>query len=181
VPPEARPLVPLRGEDLDALRLSLEEAGLPSDDVGEAGQFFYRLDLEGGASAFAGLQTFGEDALLRSVVLPGEARGRQQGRLLVAAMISEAERLGIARLWLLTTTAAGFFSKLGFDRATRDAAPKALRASREFASLCPASATCMMLHLPARSGAEPHPGAAGDGRQAGSFIPWSERPRFPPR
>jgi amino-acid N-acetyltransferase len=48
---------------------------------------------------------------------------------------------------LLTTTAAPFFTRFGFTSAARDAAPAALRATAEFASLCPASAVCMAVAI----------------------------------
>jgi amino-acid N-acetyltransferase len=38
-----------------------------------------------------------------------------------------------------------FFSRLGFRAVARDAAPAVLRAGAEFASICPSTATCMML------------------------------------
>ena len=50
-------------------------------------------------------------------------------------------------MWLLTTTAAPFFARLGFATMERASAPQALQASREFAAACPAGATCMRLDL----------------------------------
>ena len=44
---------------------------------------------------------------------------------------------------LLTTTAASFFAKRGYRPLARDEAPAAVRATAEFRSICPASATCM--------------------------------------
>ena len=47
----------------------------------------------------------------------------------------------------LTTTAADYFARLGFVRIDRDAAPPAIRATAQFASLCPASAHVMRREL----------------------------------
>jgi amino-acid N-acetyltransferase len=129
------------------VRQLLKSAGLPFDDVREPGRRFYRLELAGAPVGWAGLEPYGPDALLRSVVVLDQMRGRQHGRLLVSAIAAQARTLGAERLWLLTTTAVSFFAKLGFDTVRRDAAPPALQDSREFASLCPASAICMMLDL----------------------------------
>jgi amino-acid N-acetyltransferase len=50
-------------------------------------------------------------------------------------------------IYLLTTTAPDFFAGLGFRRAGRKTAPPAIRATRQFATLCPASAVLMHLNL----------------------------------
>ena len=63
---------------------------------------------------------------------------------LTAAGISQAElarRLGVERLHLLTNTAAPFFRANGYAEADCIAAPPMIAASREFTTLCPASAT----------------------------------------
>jgi mannose-6-phosphate isomerase-like protein (cupin superfamily) len=69
---------------------------------------------------------------------------------------SHARNLGVRRLYLLTTTAEAYFAKRGFERCAREAAPAAIRQTREFRSLCPDTAACMVrtapegaLHLPA--------------------------------
>jgi amino-acid N-acetyltransferase len=47
-----------------------------------------------------------------------------------------------SRGYLLTTTAADDSRRFGFQDARRDEAPADLQRSTEFASVCPASATC---------------------------------------
>ena len=138
----ARALVALAPADLGELRRALADAALPHDDLHEPGRRFYRLDDAGRTLGWAGLEIEGVEALLRSVVVLG--RGQGTGRDLVALVCGEARRLGVERLWLLTTTAAPFFAKVGFTEAARDAAPAPIRATREFRDICPASATCMV-------------------------------------
>ena len=140
-----RALVALTPEDIAELRQALADAVLPNDDLHEPGRRFYRLDDAGRTLGWAGLEVEGGEALLRSVVVPG--RGRGTGSELVAMIGGEARRLGVERLWLLTTTAAPFFAKLGFEEVTRDAAPASIRATREFRDICPAAATCMVRRL----------------------------------
>lgn len=144
-------LASLSADDLAELEHRLALAGLPDADLHEPGRRFYRLD-DGGDDGgdprgWVGLELYGEDALLRSLVVPKERRGRGDGRLLVDAAIAEARGSGVARLWLLTTTAADFFARLGFTAVERSSAPSAIRATREFADICPASAVCMVLPL----------------------------------
>ena len=141
----SRVLVALAPEELAGLRQALISAALPHDDLAEPGRRFYRLGAAGGPLGWAGLEVHGREALLRSVV--ALHRGQGTGRELVARIGDEARRLGVERLWLLTTTAAAFFARLGFEERPRDAAPDAIRATREFRDICPASATCMVSAL----------------------------------
>ncbi|MCB1748753.1 MAG: GNAT family N-acetyltransferase [Gammaproteobacteria bacterium] len=90
-----------------------------------------------------GLECHGRDALLRSLAVCAERRGQGIGTRLVGALEARARGAGVERLWLLTETAASFFAARGYRRVDRAAAPAALAASREFAALCPATATCM--------------------------------------
>lgn len=136
-------LEPLGADDLDVLAARLAERGLVADDLAAPGRRFYRLALAPGRDAYAGLELFGADALLRSVLSPQPGGGRR----VVAAVIAEARRLGAGRLWLLTETAEGFFARLGFRPAPRAAAPAAIAATDQFAALCPASATLMTIDL----------------------------------
>jgi len=62
-------------------------------------------------------------------------------------LLDLAGGLGAGEAWLLTTTAADFFAALGFSRVPRDAAPPAVRATEQFARLCPESAVLMRLRL----------------------------------
>jgi protein-tyrosine-phosphatase len=58
-------------------------------------------------------------------------------------LIADARTRGLDTIWLLTTTAPDFFERFGFRRSGREAAPEALRATPEFTTACPASATVM--------------------------------------
>lgn len=138
-------LTRLHDGDLARLEAALDAAGLPHDDVREAGRLFYCT--ESPEPSFVGLEVFGGDALLRSLVVPRDRRGKGLGRRTVEALLVEARKSGIERLWLLTTTAEDFFAAIGFAPVARQAAPPAIRATREFRDLCPASATFMKLDL----------------------------------
>ncbi|MCB9758357.1 MAG: GNAT family N-acetyltransferase [Alphaproteobacteria bacterium] len=132
----------LRPEDLPAATALLRAAGLPVEGVVPGPDFVAVFDDEG-LVGLAGVERCAEAAwLLRSVVVAPRARGRGLGRALVADRITWAE--GRA-LWLLTTTAADWFEGLGFRRTARAEAPPQVRATDEFARLCPDSAVCMAL------------------------------------
>jgi N-acetylglutamate synthase-like GNAT family acetyltransferase len=141
-------LRPLRreGPNYDHFIDALRGACLPSDDL-EAGARFYVLQTEAGADAFGGLEGSGPDQLIRSVVVPPSARAQGLGRQVTEALAAQARLNGAERLWLLTTSADPFFAKLGWSVADRGDAPEAVRATRQFAGLCPASATLMCRSL----------------------------------
>ena len=93
----------------------------------------------------AGIEQHGEVGLLRSVVVAEDAAGRGVGRVLVGATLQRARALGLRELYLLTTTAAGYFPRFGFETVGRGTLPPALSASEELQGACPASAIAMRL------------------------------------
>jgi len=121
----------LRGNDLPV-------DGLPSDLAA-----FLVAESGGRIVGAIGLEPYGPDALLRSAVVDPSVRGTGLGAQLVAEIIAEAGRRDVGTLWLLTTTADGWFPRFGFEPVTRDAVPAPVTASREFQGACPASAHVM--------------------------------------
>jgi amino-acid N-acetyltransferase len=84
---------------------------------------------------------------LRSVVVAVAWRGRGLGEALVRERLQRAASQGMTRVYALTTTAAGYFPRLGFAPADRAAAPAAIQSSPQFASICPSSAAFLSLKL----------------------------------
>ena len=70
-------------------------------------------------------------------------RGAGAGARLLAHAESQARARGVKTLYLLTTTAESFFARHGYASADRDGAPPAIRATREFSGICPASSAFM--------------------------------------
>ena len=131
---------PLAGTD-DDLRATLAAAGLPTDDLAEAGrQFFAYAGLDGVPAGVGGFEILGRDALIRSVAVPSTARRRGLGAAILPLLLARAHAAGARQAWLLTETAADFFIRLGFRPCDRAEAPSAILATRQAASLCPAGA-----------------------------------------
>lgn len=124
---------------LSGLATLLAEAGLPTTDLAEGGRSFFRFD-DVGLVGYGGLEGDGADRLLRSLVVVPDRRREGIGCVMLAALEQQAVLLGVERLHLLTTTAADFFKANGYAVADRLTAPVSIAASREFTSLCPASA-----------------------------------------
>jgi amino-acid N-acetyltransferase len=60
---------------------------------------------------------------------------------------AHAAPLGVESLYLLTTTADAFFSRLGYSPASREEAPSFIKNTSQFSGLCPASSVFMCKHL----------------------------------
>ena len=93
--------------------------------------------------AAVGLEIHGQAGLLRSLAVAPSARGRGLAARLVGHAEERARARGVSSLFLLTETAAPLFERLGYAAVPRSTAPAALRATAQFATLCPAGATCM--------------------------------------
>ena len=126
----------------------LAKAELPTADITHS---MLRDFLFAGSAAaplgIVGLEIESPHALLRSLVVDAPLRSSGLGSRLLEAAEAYASARGVRDLYLLTTTAESFFAKHGYTRASRDEAPQIIRSSREFASLCPASAAFMLKKL----------------------------------
>jgi amino-acid N-acetyltransferase len=98
--------------------------------------------------AVAGLEVHGQYGLLRSVAVAEAHRGKGWGALLVTDRLRAAGDLRLRSVHLLTTTAADYFEQLGFQRIPRQNTPPELQQASEFASICPASAVCLVMPIP---------------------------------
>lgn len=126
------------------LRAALMAEGLPVDDLHAPELTLFAYDtLDGTRVGYGGFELHGNDALLRSIVVPAEARGGGIGRNLVPLLALRAFEAGARRGFLLTEGAAAFFAKVGFKPIERSAAPSTILATRQASSLCPATATLM--------------------------------------
>lgn len=140
--------------DLPALRAFLERCALPSADLQPDGLAHFILCWTGGRlSGSVGIERLGGLGLLRSLAVAPERRGRRLGHELWARARDEARRHGIAHLYLLTTTAEDLFARWGFRRIARDQVPDAIRATAEYATVCPSTAAVMTLELAAAAAA----------------------------
>ncbi|WP_133647941.1 arsenic resistance N-acetyltransferase ArsN2 [Paraburkholderia flava] len=140
---------PARNEDLDAIKALLAENELPVADVDEAllVDFLVAEDAGGKIVGSVGLERFGRIALLRSLATAKMARKEGLGTRLLAHAELMARASDVSELWLLTTTAANFFSRAGYASAERATAPVEVQGSTQFAALCPASAVCFNKEL----------------------------------
>lgn len=130
-------------QEADAIRALLQANDLPTADLDAVPvEFLVAFDGEG-LAAVGGLETHGDYGLLRSMAVRPGLRGSGLGSALLRALETTARERGLRELVLLTLTAAPFFARHGYVELPRGDAPREVRDSAEFRSLCPASATCM--------------------------------------
>ena len=122
------------------LRDALIAADLPIEDLNEGGRRFFRLDLHGRTVGYGGFEPHGAYALVRSVVVLPEARGKGLGRAIAEEVMAKAKAERCTEAFLLTTTAADFFDHLGFKQMDRAYAPKEILATRQAATICSTAA-----------------------------------------
>jgi amino-acid N-acetyltransferase len=126
----------------------LESAQLPTADLTEAHcEHFFCAGPADAPTGLVGLELFGDVALLRSLVVSAEARSSGMGSALVRFAEDHARARGVRAVYLLTTTAEAFFLRRGYSPAARDSAPEAIRSTREFAGICPASSAFLSKQL----------------------------------
>jgi amino-acid N-acetyltransferase len=144
-------LRPATDADVEAIANLLKESGLPISGVADFLAHGYVLAESGGrVVGAAGVESYNEAGLLRSVVVSESMRGTGLGRRLVVDRIDWAERNRLHTMYLLTETAPAFFSHLGFEVLPRDSAPDGIRSSSEFSEVCPESAVFMARSLSQR-------------------------------
>lgn len=136
---------PANSEDLGAIIALLRENALPASDItaGLLSEFLVAEDTDGALVGSVAVERFGSTGLLRSLAVRPPARSSGLGSSLLSHAQTQARERGVRQLWLLTTTAAGFFKVKGYVAENRSAAAPEMQASAQFAELCPSTAICI--------------------------------------
>lgn len=142
-------LRPAQAEDRPAVGALLESCSLPTDDLNAVDLEYFELavDAQGLIVGVAGFDRAASVALLRSLAVAPDWRGRGLGEQLVARREAAARVAGVNRFFLLTTSAADYFRRLGYCDVPRADVPAAIAAHAQFRGLCPASASCLERRL----------------------------------
>jgi N-acetylglutamate synthase-like GNAT family acetyltransferase len=141
------PIVRLRPAHLNQLEALLASNGLPAEDCAEQGDIFCGIFDRDELLAAGGLEAAADYCLLRSIVVKPHYHGRGLGRAIAEFLLEQARAQGKVAVYLLTETAAEYFEKLGFSQVERAHVPAAIASTRQFSSLCPDSARCLMTDL----------------------------------
>jgi amino-acid N-acetyltransferase len=126
----------------------LQECHLPVSDITPAHlKDFFASGDSSGLFGVIGLEVYGNVALLRSLAVLVKHRGAGVGKRLVVHAEKHALAQAVRTIYLLTTTADNFFSKLGYSSVSRDQAPSVIRGTAEFSTLCPSTSIFMIKRL----------------------------------
>jgi amino-acid N-acetyltransferase len=123
----------------------LQASNLPTADLTDKQmRYFFYCGPPAAPTALVGVELHGSNALLRSLVVAPAHRSNGLGAVLVRHAEEFARAEGATSMYLLTSTAESFFKRCGYAQANRETAPAEIRATREFADICPASAAFLV-------------------------------------
>lgn len=134
-------------KDIDRIEALLDAHDLPYQDVRTKPECFFIVSSDEEFIGIGGVETYGSNGLLRSVVIEESSRGRGYGTTVRETLEEYARTAGVETLYLLTTTASTFFRRSGYEEVDRTNVPRTIRWTTEFADFCPTSATCMRKEL----------------------------------
>ena len=140
-------IVRLNRTHLSDIEVLLQNCGLPYEDCNEHLDCFNGITRDGNLIAIGALQFKGPVALLRSIAVHTENRSQGLAASVTRYLIELARLDGVRELYLLTETAEYYFTRFGFCPVTRENLPAEIKSTRQFESLCPASAQAMCLKL----------------------------------
>jgi amino-acid N-acetyltransferase len=124
-----------------AIRL-LESCGLPSADLNPGTQLFV-VEVHDEVVGTVAVEYDYDTALLRSLSVSEEKRSSGVGAKLIAFIEDYVQKQGVQTIYLLTTTAADFFSKRGYKIIDRNRVPEFIKNTSEYSVICSSSSTVM--------------------------------------
>jgi len=137
----------LNEEEREGLKHLLRSDQLCFNDVNEQGVHLFGVRLKNELIGYFGYEIFANLALFRSMVVVPDGRNKGYGALIWSQAKEKLQDKGVNEVYLLTNTAAHFFSKQGFTEIARTSAPELILATTEFKEFCPADSVCMKINL----------------------------------
>lgn len=133
--------------DLSEIESLLEYYDLPASDCSAHLENFILAKEDGKLVGVGGFENCGNYGLIRSFAVLPEYKGNGIAGRVFKIICEDASQLGMSALYLLTTTASGYFKNLGFSECNRMDCPESIRHTRQFSELCPSSAVTMFRAL----------------------------------
>jgi amino-acid N-acetyltransferase len=129
-------------EELDKALKLLASNQLPTIDIGKNVELYTVYDYQNLIGTI-GLESYDKEGLLRSFSLDFEVQNKGFGSQILTIFEGKIKERGIHNLYLLTTTAEGFFEKNNYETISREDVSEAIRQTAEFKGVCPSSAIVM--------------------------------------
>lgn len=129
--------------DREAVIKLLQAQNLPTQDLPARLENFIIAKENGKVIGSTGLEIYGKYALLRSVAVDATYQSSGIGKTLYKTALELVQNKKVQELFLITTTAAPFFKKLGFSQIKRTDAPAAISATAQFTTICASTGVVM--------------------------------------
>ncbi|HUA81751.1 MAG TPA: GNAT family N-acetyltransferase [Dyella sp.] len=107
----------------------LDSCGLSTHDIFSSNALYWTARSEALLVGFCGMELAENTALLRSVSVRNEHRGRGLARRLIEAVMAEANARSIGRIYLFSKDTGGFFEALGWREVPVEEASKTMQAA----------------------------------------------------
>lgn len=140
-------IIRLKASHLSAIEALLQKCDLPFEDCKEQLDNFYGINSGNDLIAIGALQIEGPVALLRSVAVLEGHRGMGLAVRMTQHLLEVSRTNRVRDIYLLTESAEHYFTRFGFQAVERNLVPAYVQSTRQFESLCPASAQAMRLKL----------------------------------
>ena len=137
----------LNQEEREGLKHLLKSDQLCFNDINEQGVHLFGVRLKDELIGYFGFEIFNNLALFRSMIVVSVAQGKGYGTLIWQQAKEKLAAEDVKEVYLLTNTAAPFFTKQGFGVIKRESAPEAILGTTEFKEFCPADSICMKIIL----------------------------------
>jgi arsenate reductase len=134
--------------DIEHVRSLLEANDLPIDDLEPSRiEMLAARDGDGRVVGSVGLERYGNQALVRSLAVDEQHRGMGVGAALLSVALEHAKSNGAADVFAVTTAAAEYLTRFGFEPIDRSTVRGEVAASTQLNGACPDGATVLMKRL----------------------------------
>jgi amino-acid N-acetyltransferase len=135
-------IVPASQNSFSAAIELLKKNDLPTEDLSPGTQLFVVEEGDKVVGTVAVEYNY-NDALLRSLSVSEDKRNSGIGKDLVLFIEAYVQQQGVRNIFLLTTTAADFFTKRGYTIIDRSDVPQFIQNTKEYSIICASSSTLM--------------------------------------
>ena len=132
-------------EDIPSILELMKDAGLAAEGLEDAELWIMRKN--GKVSGSIGLELWGKQGLLRSLVIAKNERSKGLGSALVLYVIEQARQSGVNELYLLTDQVGEYYLRFGFEYFERKKVSGDVLQSSEFRGACLETAPVMRIKL----------------------------------
>ena len=137
--------------NLEDVKNILAACQLPHADISaeQLDNYYLAYSKDNHLVGVVGIEPLGNNGLLRSLAVKEDYRNQGFGYLLLKTAEHAARASHIDTLYLLTENAQDYLQRFGYQSIDRNSVPETVATTSEFTTLCPASAHCLCLQVPA--------------------------------